>query len=406
MITNSNGTQTDQFLNVARIGSPGVNQVPPIAMPTSSLKQQYAALGQIMPDGATKPPPTAPGPGSPSGITITPGGGIYIHAAVSADTNDNLPKHSPPSTDVQQMVLSVDNSGNQVITIQQPNDAGTLIQTQITLDKTSSQTHVKAGPYNSASRTFLMSALPNIPGVTNGVIYSDGNIGSTQQVGDANGNPVNMANQTAPGRGLSGVIADNQGLTISTYASPNQNDPQNKNINLNGSVTYNTPRARDATGAFLPESDPANAAFVQRAGTLGLVADTVQIVDNNAAGQPLGDTELDATTLVQNTLHTIDSRTYYYDTSSANNIGSFQYNGQTYYFHWLRPAHKFYCMGGEIASSRGPLGTFNTTTLQAVSGFSGNYSYDNRLASTPPPFFPTTSSQYNVLSWQRVAAPL
>ena len=408
VINNANGTQTDQFLSVAKIGNPGVNKVPPISMPTSSLKQQYAALGQTMPDGATAPPANAPGASSPSGVTITPGGGIYIHCANSInDTSSGAAASNASSTtDVQQMVLSVDPNGNQVITIQQNNDSGTLTQTQITLDRVNGKTHVQSGPYNSSSQTFTMAALPDIPGVTNGVIYSDGNIGSTQQFGDANGNPQTTGPDTAPGQGLSGVIADNQALTIATFADPSQSNTANKNINLNGSVVYNTPRAKDNTGAFLPETDPANANFMQKAGTLGLVANTVQLVDNNAAGQPLGDTELDATALVQNTLHTVDYATYYVDQNSSNNIGSAQSGGQTYYGHWLRQPHKFYCMGGEIASVRGALGTFNGSTLQTMTGFSGSYSYDTRLASSPPPFFPTTSSQYNILSWQRVAVPL
>lgn len=415
-VINANGTQTDQFLNVAKIGNPGVNLVPQIPLPPSSLKQQYAALGQTMPDGANPPPPPgAPGAVSPSGITIIPGGGIYIHSANSTDNTSSgaAAANANATTDVQQMVLSVDSSGNQVITIQQNNDAGALMQTQITLDRVSGVTRTKAGAYNSSSHAFTMSSLPNVPGVGNGVIYSDGNIGSTQQFGDSNGNPQTYGPNTAPGQGLSGVIADNQALTIATYADPDQSKTGNKNINLNGSVTYNTPRAKDRTGAFLPETDPANTdpahpelgKFMQKAGTLGLVANTVQIADNNAAGQSLGDTELDATTLVQNTLRTVDYNAYYVDQNSSNSFYTF-YGNPSYYAHYLRQPHKFSCMGGEIASVRGALGTFNSATLQSVSGFSGDYSYDARLASAPPPFFPTTSSQYQVLSWQRVTVPL
>ena len=407
VIYNSDGTvQNDQFLNVAKLGSPAVNKEPAISMPTSSLVQQYAALGQTMPAGATTPPANAPGASSPTGITVTPGGGIYIHSANSANTSDTLPNSNAPATDVQQMVLSVDASGNQVITIQQNNDAGTLIQTQITLDRVNNQTHISSGPYNSSSQTFTMTSLPDISGTGNGVIYSDGNIGSTGQFGDSSGRPPGPGADTTPGEGLSGTIADNQFLTIATYAAPSQSDTNNKNINLNGSLVYNTPRAKDSSGAFLPESDPSNANFLQKAGTLGLVADNVQVVDNNAQGQPLGDVELDATTLVQNTLQTIDFNTYYLDQNPSNSIGRTRLNGQTYYKHYLRQPHKFYCMGGEIASTRGALGTFSNSTLQTVSGLGGSYFYDARLANTPPPFFPTTSSQYQVLSWQRVAVPL
>lgn len=405
LINNTDGSQTDQFLSVAKIGSPGISKVPKVVMPTTSYKQQYAALGLPMPTGANPgPPATAPNGGTPSGVIVTPGGGVYIHSANSADTND-VPKNSGlPVTDVQQMVLSVDGSGNQVITLQQPNDAGTLIQTQITWDRLSSVTHVQAGAYNPKKHKFSMAPLPDIAGVGNGVTYSDGNIGSTQSQGSG----YVASPSSAPGKGLSGTIADNQALTIATYANPDQTNPNNKNINLNGSVAYKTPRAKDGTGAYLPETDPANQTFLQKAGTLGLVANTVQLVDNDASGSPLGDIELDATALVQNTLQTTDVGSYFMDT---NNNGTNTYyagsdgHGHNYYYHYLRTAHDFVCMGGEIASVEGGTGIFNGSTLQFIAGFNVHYSYDARLAGSPPPFFPT-SGQYTVLSWQRVAAPL
>ncbi len=55
--------------------------------------------------------------------------------------------------------------------------------------------------------------------------------------------------------------------------------------------------------------------------------------------------------------------------------------------------------GGIIQDERGPVGTFNGTTGQKVSGYSKDYSYDPRLLSTPPPFMPTTGD-YITLSWQ------
>lgn len=55
--------------------------------------------------------------------------------------------------------------------------------------------------------------------------------------------------------------------------------------------------------------------------------------------------------------------------------------------------------GGIIQEERGPVGTFNGSTGQKVSGYSKNYSYDSRLLSTPPPFMPTTGD-YITLSWE------
>ena len=44
--------------------------------------------------------------------------------------------------------------------------------------------------------------------------------------------------------------------------------------------------------------------------------------------------------------------------------------------------------GSLINSYRGPIGTFNTTTGNLVSGWSDNQSYDNRLVNSAPPGFP------------------
>jgi hypothetical protein len=55
--------------------------------------------------------------------------------------------------------------------------------------------------------------------------------------------------------------------------------------------------------------------------------------------------------------------------------------------------------GGIIQDERGPVGTFNGQTGQKISGYSKSYSYDARLLSNPPPFFPTTGD-YITLSWE------
>lgn len=343
---------SNDWTSVASYGAAGVHQSGTIALPTASTDQQDAALGlpKDTPVGGRVP--------SASGVSVVPGGGIYIHCVSTAN-------------DVQQMVLSVDGQGSQVITIRQADDTGTLTQTVVTLDKTTNPgvTHLSAGPYDAASKSFQMTARPDA-GAANGVVFCDGNIGST-----GSGN----YNTATPGQGLSGVVADksravpnDQGLTIAT--------DQAKNININGSVVYKTPRAQDAQGKALPESDPANAPFLRQAGALGLVSKTVQLVDNDASGKALGDLELDATVLAYDTLQTVD--------------------------YSQRAPHSFFCMGGEIANQRGTLGQFNAATRSQVSGYSGTYSYDNRLAVNPPPYFPTTSHNYDVISWQRVAAPL
>jgi len=55
--------------------------------------------------------------------------------------------------------------------------------------------------------------------------------------------------------------------------------------------------------------------------------------------------------------------------------------------------------GGIIQDERGPVGTFNGTTGQKVSGYAKNYLYDERLLGCPPPYMPTTGD-YVKLSWE------
>ncbi len=55
--------------------------------------------------------------------------------------------------------------------------------------------------------------------------------------------------------------------------------------------------------------------------------------------------------------------------------------------------------GGIIQKERGPVGTFNASTGQKISGYSKEYSYDPRLITSPPPFMPTTGD-YLTLSWE------
>ena len=55
--------------------------------------------------------------------------------------------------------------------------------------------------------------------------------------------------------------------------------------------------------------------------------------------------------------------------------------------------------GGIIQDQRGPVGTFNASTGQQLSGYTKNYLYDNRLLTNPPPFIPTTGD-YVTISYE------
>ncbi|MCX5710943.1 MAG: DUF4900 domain-containing protein [Candidatus Omnitrophica bacterium] len=68
--------------------------------------------------------------------------------------------------------------------------------------------------------------------------------------------------------------------------------------------------------------------------------------------------------------------------------------------YWAGPAKgTLTVVGGIIQDERGPVGTFNGSTGQKVSGYSKNYLYDTRLLNSPPPFMPTTGD-YITLSWE------
>ncbi len=322
--------------------------VPTILFPTSSTVQQQAAL-------AGQPSPSQTGVFVPStGGSITGGilvggtavGGLYVHG------------------DISQMTLSLGAASIQAITIQQTDAGGYPLSTLVTLNPLLNQTIV-AVTQSPAPLHLPLIVTTIYSGATNGVVYCDGNIGS----------------QIAPKTGgLNGIIADNQvsnlggllgqsRLTIATAAG--------KNMNINGSLTYNTPRQVDVTGQPLSEAlDPV---FMQRAGTLGLISSNIEIVDTGVSGLPLTQVEVDAATLAFGTFDATDSGT--------------------------RPAGHFISMGSFLVGHESAFGMLSgTASIQT--GLSTQRVYDGRLAVNPPPVFPTTTSNYEVLSWSAPAKTL
>ena len=333
---------------VATGGSTSVQTgVPMITMPASSASRQYAALGQPVP---TPPADATPPGGLPNtfGVTVPHSGGngptvggTYIHG------------------DVQQINLSVDpgDSKIQIIQIKQTDSSNNPYTTTLTLDGTGNSTAVHVDSMVPAGNgSFKPAATDNsYSGVTNGVVYCDGNVGS--QTGTKTG-------------GVAGVVADGRALTLATDTS--------HNVNIDGSLTYKTPRQKDGSGNLLPESDPANAAFRANAGTLGIVSQNVEVVDKDTSGKWIQNEEVDAAVMAFGTYDAADYTT--------------------------RPVGQMLNMGTYIVKTRGLFSTGNG--FAAVSGIPCSRLYDNRLANNPPPFFPTTSSHYDIVSWQRVVTPL
>ena len=241
------------------------------------------------------------------------------------------------------MTLRLDTNGNQQILVTQ----GAITQT-ITIDLINNQTFINLPTVDTNGQ--IHNNTQTLSGVPNGMVYSDGNITS-----------------------LSGTVADNSTdaggnilhrsqMTIATDLA------NSKDITLTGSVKYNT--ARNLTAQ---QSQDTN--FNQKAGILGLLGHHIQVGPTAPANIEF-DGSIFATT-------TFDYPTYATGGSKGNMTS----------------------IGGVITRDAGYFAVANNDGSIA-SGYNEQYHYDSRLADHPPPFFPTTGSHYDVVSWQRVVTPL
>lgn len=338
---------SSEWLSVGAGGQSSIHAgTPVIPFPTSSAAQMLSALaGQSAP---TQTGVFVPSTGGSVALGVLTGaataGGIYIHG------------------DIAQMTLAVSAGTTQAITVQQTDQNNQPLTTVITLIPTLNETTVLR---TSLVNLVSTQTLTTYSGSTNDMVYCDGNIGS--QLSPKTG-------------GLTGVVADNQisnqgavlsqsRLTIATEAD--------KNINIDGSLTYNTARVLGNNGVPVPEVlDPL---FGQKAGTLGLISKDIEIVDTSALGQPITNIEVDAATLAFDTFDATDANT--------------------------RPAGKFISMGSFLVEHGSAFGKLDAgANLQA--GLSTQRYYDGRLAVNPPPFFPAAGAYYDILSWSAVQQTL
>lgn len=213
--------------------------------------------------------------------------------------------------------------------------------TTITADLSAKTTTV-SGPVGTGSPT-TSSSPPN------GVIYCTGNITSLK--GEITDNKVQ-----------SGAIQTRSAWTIATDVNAG-ND-----ITITDSLYYHT--RPDKTK---PSTDAVNLA----AGTLGLVACDINI----ASGAPQN-LEIDAVCLAGG------------ENTASGSFSVANYSTKT-------PVGTLSVIGGIIQKARGAVGTFNSSTGTTSTGYTKNYHYDPRLASDPPPFYPTTGT-FERLSWQAV----
>jgi Tfp pilus assembly protein PilX len=122
-----------------------------------------------------------------------------------------------------------------------------------------------------------------------------------------------------------------------------------------------------------PRTDPSSTDL------LGLVSEQDIFMDGNPAGPnaDVGDETVMAAIMALGTSFTVEN----YSSGS--------------------PRGNLVIYGGLIQQKRGPVGTFNPSTHQIVSGYGKDYSYDSRLMDNPPPSFPTTG-EMDKISWTEI----
>jgi hypothetical protein len=340
-----------------------------VPLPSNSTVEMSAALGgTTAPSGST---PQVVIPNSGGGTS----GGIYINGNVN-----------------EMAFGTADNGVVQTVTITQTNTAtnpNQTIVTTVTMDPTQNTTTISTATTPNGGATTTTST--SYSGTTNGVVYVNGNVGTqytgSQYADDAtdawnsgdyyfgqSGNKDGSNVSTYKSGGVHGVIADNyynatgtlvhaSGITLATNSSDN--------LNFDGSLTTNTQR-QQVSGTYVPESSDPN--FLSKAGTLGVVSNNVEVVQNSYTGAALNTMEIDGAVLA-------------YSTFDADDI-------------YGRSVGNFTVMGGYIAEEGGYFGVMDWSG-NMLAGFHEHYHYDARLENNPPPFFPTTGNQYTIVSWTR-----
>lgn len=297
------------FLNGSKGYLLGVNKV---NLPPSTTVQKEAAWG-----GTSGFPAT-------TGVYIRSdanngNGGTYIHGDCT-------------------IAMSVDGSGNQLMTVKQ--GANTTV---VKYDLTAGTTTVLSGPVGSGSATSASSS-------SNGVVYCTGAITS-------------LAGTIADNKVVNGQISRRSAWTICTDTNGL------KDITITGNLVYQT--RPDKTQDM-------DAAVNLAAGTLGLVAQDIRIADAGVASpNNHPDREIDAVMLAGSS--TVDG------SISVNNYNDNKGKGT------------LKVIGGLIQSTRGIVASLSSGVVQ--SGYAKDYRYDQRLSTAPPPFFPTTGA-YSRLSWE------
>ena len=328
---------------------PPLGNQPIIKPPVATTDQRTAALG------------TGTVPTDPVGVVIpgvgVPSAGIYVKG------------------DVRDFNLSVGGANTtQVLSLVQYNPTTQKdVWTTITMDPVANTTALlvkeRSNPtntwdINTATGTWSTTTNTNYTGVPNGVVYVDGNIG--EQTGLRRG-------------GLSGVVANNivTSGTLTRSWAMNIVTEQTKAININGGIVYQNLISNGSnTANYLSTAATADAVT---SGTLGIIAGSMQIVDNDDNGNGLTNISVHGACMAYNTFNATNATT--------RAIGAFN------------------LLGGYIVRVNGTFGTSLPNGTQE-NGFLINRNFDQRLAENPPPFFLSTERSYMIVSYQRAVTSL
>lgn len=210
---------------------------------------------------------------------------------------------------------------------------------------------VKAKPFPTTFPTSLVTAASSggkvFTGNTTVTLLSNG----TMQITNSAQNLTNSV-MPLPANGV--LYVSNGTVTLQGILKGQLTVSTNKNVNIVGSVTYSDNPSVNPNSTDL----------------LGIVAAGNVTIASSAPNN----VEVDASIMALNTSFTVTN--YWYGLKGTLTI-----------------------KGGIIQAKRGPVGTFNSSTGQKVSGYTKDYHYDERLLSVIPPYFPVTGD-YVSLVWQ------
>ena len=230
-----------------------------------------------------------------------------------------------------------------------PDDNPDFVQS-LTLGAPSMQLPTAADIVNTTRTAAQQADGVYLTGNTQITLVSDG----TMNLTNTNKGWVNQ-NMTLPAN--SALFVDNGYVDISGVLNGQLTVGTNSNIYVVGDILYNND----------PQADPASTDM------LGLVSQNNVYVDSTAPY----DLEIDAYIVALNTSFGVES--YDYGLKGMLTI-----------------------LGGITQYRRGPIGTFNATTGDKISGYTKDYRYDSRLSGIAPAYFPPMRDSNNRIVYVKV----